>query len=1170
MSTPDSVINEALHPSPYGHAHRAPAGRACGLLRLASRLVACLLACLLMLGVPLQRAVGEETSSPLNGLLTADRLTAEIERLENASALNDGIKNNAIELLQQAVEQVEAGRRHQALAEQYSAASRNIPVELKKLESAPPLPAPGEAQPGAGATAAMSAGELQTMLLRQQAEQTTREASLAEMRGRLAARTVELDKARQRLAEVQMNLAEAKLKLSSAALVEDQSPLESARLRLLEAQVQSLSLENRALSEQIVTHPLRFELLQARRDRLAAEAAVAQETLEDLQDALNERRLSEAQADEQKAAAAQRDAEGKHPWFALLAEKNAELGSELRAIAVAQDRVADHSAEVGAAAKRLEEDFRSARRQIEIAGLRQVLGQALRDRRLTLPDVDIYRERATEHENLIAETSLRQITYRDELRELVPIRGYVDRLLDSDPTIAGAAVREELEQLAADRRDLLEKSIEAQERYIRSLTELDFKEHKFIETVEAFDGFLGERLLWVRSSPPLNAEHLLAMPDEFLELLSLRDWLDTAATLASELLRMPLWLAPLLVVAVLVARRRELVAALKATSANIDRPTSDRLLDTWRAVGLTLLLALAWPLLMLVLGVALESSPGADAFAAAVGHSLHWLVGPVLLFETFRMLCHRHGLGAAHFRWSPASLSFLRREVLRIMTVLTPAAFLTMMGSRLGHGGGGVALPFIVVELALAWFLVRILSPGGPVLAPFIRKNAGSLLVKLRFVWYPLVIVVPVALAIAITRGFIFTAGELTNRFVDSLWFVLGLVVVHAVAARWLLITRRHIAYRSAVESREAARREQESGEDEKGELEQLVASLEKPQPNLVALDSETRKLLGLAIVLAAAGGFWLIWSDVLPALSILDRIELWNRSIIEGGVESVAPITIGDLGLAVAIGLVTTILARNLPPFFEVVVMQRLGTSAGSRYAISTLLGYVIAATGALTAMSVIGANWSQLQWLVAALGVGIGFGLQEIVANFISGLIILFERPIRVGDVVTVGDTDGVVTRIQIRATTIRGWDKKELLVPNKEFITGRLLNWSLSDQMNRIMINVGIAYGSDVELALRLLAEVAAENPQVVDDPKPLVVFESFGDSALNLSVRCYLASLDNRLSVTSELNQAINRKFAAAGIEIPFPQRDVNLATDKPLDVRLRAAGEDPSVEQSGPN
>jgi potassium efflux system protein len=126
------------------------------------------------------------------------------------------------------------------------------------------------------------------------------------------------------------------------------------------------------------------------------------------------------------------------------------------------------------------------------------------------------------------------------------------------------------------------------------------------------------------------------------------------------------------------------------------------------------------------------------------------------------------------------------------------------------------------------------------------------------------------------------------------------------------------------------------------------------------------------------------------------------------------------------------------------------------------------------------LGISWGRVQWLVAALSVGIGFGFQEIVANFISGLIILFERPVRVGDVVTIGDTTGTVTKIRIRATTVRNWDHQELLVPNKQFITGQLLNWTLSDALNRIVIRLGVDYNADVRLALRLMAEAVAEDP------------------------------------------------------------------------------------------
>jgi potassium efflux system protein len=201
------------------------------------------------------------------------------------------------------------------------------------------------------------------------------------------------------------------------------------------------------------------------------------------------------------------------------------------------------------------------------------------------------------------------------------------------------------------------------------------------------------------------------------------------------------------------------------------------------------------------------------------------------------------------------------------------------------------------------------------------------------------------------------------------------------------------------------------------------------------------------------------------------------------------------------------------------------------------------------------IGFDWSKIQWLVAALGVGIGFGLQDIVANFISGIIILVERPIRVGDIVTVGDVSGVVSRLQIRATTVTNWDRQELLVPNREFVTMPVLNWSLSDEVIRLVLNVGVEYGSDLRKSMELLKQVVEEDPRVLEDPKPLITFEGFGDNSLNLTARAFIASLANRRETISDLNLAINDKLNEAGIVVAFPQRDVHLDTASTLDVRV---------------
>ncbi|MBU4400127.1 MAG: mechanosensitive ion channel, partial [Planctomycetes bacterium] len=236
---------------------------------------------------------------------------------------------------------------------------------------------------------------------------------------------------------------------------------------------------------------------------------------------------------------------------------------------------------------------------------------------------------------------------------------------------------------------------------------------------------------------------------------------------------------------------------------------------------------------------------------------------------------------------------------------------------------------------------------------------------------------------------------------------------------------------------------------------------------------------------------------------------------------------------------------AKNIPGLLEMAVLQYLPLDAGARYAVATISRYFITIAGTIFCFGALGVGWSKVQWLVAAMSLGLGFGLQEIFANFVSGLIILFERPVRVGDVVTIDDISGVVSRIRIRATTITDWDRKELIIPNKEFITGRVLNWTLTNQMNRVVVEVGVAYGTDTELATKILLEIAQNHPHVLKDPPPHVVFDSFGASALNFVMRCYLPNLDNRLTVIHELHVAVDREFRAAGIEIAFPQQDVHI-------------------------
>ena len=216
-----------------------------------------------------------------------------------------------------------------------------------------------------------------------------------------------------------------------------------------------------------------------------------------------------------------------------------------------------------------------------------------------------------------------------------------------------------------------------------------------------------------------------------------------------------------------------------------------------------------------------------------------------------------------------------------------------------------------------------------------------------------------------------------------------------------------------------------------------------------------------------------------------------------------------------------------------------------GARYAIVAVAGYVLVGTSLVAGLSQLGVDWSKLQWIVAALGVGLGFGLQEIVANFVSGLIILFERPVRVGDVVTIGNLTGTVSNIRIRATTVTDFDNLEVMLPNKTIITENVTNWTLSDEVTRIILSVGVAFDADVTRVRALLEQAVRETEDILDEPEWTVFFMRHGENALIFELRVFVPTPVHRLPVTHALNTRLKAALDAADIEIPHPQRSVTL-------------------------
>jgi len=224
-----------------------------------------------------------------------------------------------------------------------------------------------------------------------------------------------------------------------------------------------------------------------------------------------------------------------------------------------------------------------------------------------------------------------------------------------------------------------------------------------------------------------------------------------------------------------------------------------------------------------------------------------------------------------------------------------------------------------------------------------------------------------------------------------------------------------------------------------------------------------------------------------------------------------------------------------------------------------------VVLVIGFLAAAAAAGFDIGRFTLVAGALGVGVGIGLQNVVNNFVSGLILLFERPIQLGDVVEVGQVSGTVKRIGLRSSTIRTYDGAEVVIPNSEFVSNQFINWTLSDRQRRIIVPVGIAYGTDPERVLELLLGAAKATPKVSPHPAPEAQFIGFGDSSLDFELRVWTLNFDDWVSVRTLLAVTVNTRLREAGIEIPFPQRDLHLRS---VPQAGRGAGED-AAEEAGP-
>lgn len=1127
-----------------------------------------LLPALIALPIVFNLACAAEEQVLLKPSISADVVKSKLEEIEASTSLDAPTKETVTELYRRALTNLEKTRAYEADAKTFSNAGKNAPEEISRLRSTlkrnEKIPPEKSIRISEKATLL----DVEETLQKHKAEFTAAESQLSDLNKRIDSQVKRPTAARERLLTAKRQQDEMIAEYRAPIPTGELEAVTKARKIALETQLFALSAEISMLNSELLSHQARVQILEAQRDLAEYNLRKSEAHVRQLESILGTKRLAEAELVQQKAASIEEEYKDKHPLLRQLAQQNVALGETLTTMALKLEQVLAQDDKARSNAKRIEEELSTTRQKLEIAGLNQVLGRVLIEQRRALPNLAAMQRQAAQREQLIANSGLQQIQYTEERRQMRDTEAYIADVTKDLGQEVVTNIRDELLQLVKNRRELLDKAIATEASYLRALGELDLAQRQFIGIISTYDDYLGKRLLWVRSTEPVNISMFSNLPQEIYRLLSPHSWLKAADILVKHLASNPLFILLSLLLIILSFMRRRFQRLIVTSGNKVGRVRTDRFGYTIETLFWTLLSSAPIPLLLLTTGFLLSSAPESTEFAKATARALTRISPDMLILLFFLDTTLVGGLLLKHFRWPTNVVNKLRSEYKLLILLFLPLAFVAIHSISLDtllkvSSGGGLGLITVVAAIgSIALFIYRMFTPNGGVLAEYLAYRSERLLNRFRKLWVGLLVTAVIGLIVLVLIGYLYTGATLTRDLINTIWLINLLILAHALAIRWLIIISRRLAYQAAIERRDEARAAREAAatreQDSHSTSMEDSIEIEEPVVDLKVLDSESRKLVNTALLFAGIVGLWLIWAPVLPAFGILDDIALWNRTAMVDGVETLSPVTLADLALALIIGIITAVAAKGLPAFLEFILLERLSMTAGGRYTATTLLRYVIVGIGVVIFFNILGGSWSQIQWLVAALGVGIGFGLQEIVANFISGLIILFERPIRVGDTVTVGETSGVVSRIQIRATTITNWDRQELLVPNKEFITNQLLNWSLSDPIIRIKISVGIAYGSDVSKAMILMKEAADENKNVLKDPASSVTFESFGDNALGLFLVAFLPSIENRIRTITELHQAINDKFNDAGIVISFPQRDVHLDTSNPLDIRIHQA------------
>ncbi|MCP2231709.1 MULTISPECIES: miniconductance mechanosensitive channel MscM [Erwinia] len=918
--------------------------------------------------------------------------------------------------------------------------------------------------------------------------------------------------------------------LGQAQLAQRQAESAAQKARVDELELAQLSANNRQ------------ELARMRAEVHQRKSAELDAYLQDLRNQLNGLRQREA---EMALARTEQLAENSGDMPRGITDQfrvNRELSAALNQQAQRMDLVASQQRTAANQTIQVRQALSTIREQSQWLGVSNVLGEALRAQVSRLPDMPKPQQLDSE----MAQLRVQRLHYEDLLERQQSLR----QLRQDDNSNLTNEQKRILDAQLKTQRELLTSLLSGCDNLILEVTKLKVGNSQLVDALNEVKEATHRYLFWTADVSALSFSYPLDLARDLQRLLSL----DTLGQLGGAMVMMvtsretvlPI-IGAILLVGFSISSRRHFRRFLERASSKVGKVTQDHFSLTMRTVFWSILVALPLPVLWAALGYGLQHA-WPYPIAVAIGDGVTASVPLLWAFMISNSFARSQGLFIVHFRWPQARVARAMRFYTLCIGLVVPLIMLLIAFDNLEDREFSATLGrlcFILICGALSMVTVSLKRAGIPLHLD--KEGNGENFIN-NVLWNAM-IAIPLLAALASCIGYLATAQALLARLETSvaIWFLL--LVIYHIIRRWMLIQRRRIAFDRARQRR-AEILAQRARSEEELTAQQTAADnidVEEPVIDLDAISAQSLRLVRSILTLIALVSVIVLWSEIHSAFGFLENIRLWDVSTTVQGVENLQPITLGSVLIAVLVLIITTQLVRNMPALLELALLQHLSLTPGTGYAVTTITKYLLILIGGLSGFSMLGVDWSKLQWLVAALGVGLGFGLQEIFANFISGLIILFEKPIRIGDTVTIRDLTGSITRINTRATTITDWDRKEIIVPNKAFITEQFINWSLTDPVTRVVLTIPAAAEANSEEVTNVLLTAAQRCSYVLDTPQPEAFLVDLQQGIQLFELRIHAAEMGHRMPLRHELHQLILRGYHEHGLEMPFPPFQVRMET-----------------------